>query len=86
VLSKRAADNAPFISNNSNGATIFFDFKQATEVQIKVFTALGQIVQEPINMEVQQQNYLVDLSNLTSGVYFIDVIYNNQKITAKLQF
>ncbi len=81
-----------FITSASNErprcfiATSAFESPHATEVQIKLFTALGQIVQEPINMEVQQQNYLVDLSNLTSGVYFIDVIYNNQKITAKLQF
>lgn len=86
VIAKRAADAVPTISNTATGALLHFDFKQTTEVQINVYNALGQPVQMPENMFVQQENHLIDLSTYASGVYFIDVIYNHQKITAKVQF
>ncbi|HRG57510.1 MAG TPA: T9SS type A sorting domain-containing protein [Bacteroidia bacterium] len=86
VIAKRAQDLEPRISNFNNGAIIHFDFKKNTDVQIRVLNALGQMVQEPVNMEVQQQNYLLDLSAFSHGVYFVDLIYNQQKLTSKIQF
>ncbi len=86
VLAKRAADGNPTLSNTINGAMLNFDFINATEVQINIYTALGQAVKSPVNMEVQQQNYLIDLSEQAAGVYFVDVIYNNQKVTFKVQY
>lgn len=86
VLAKGSQDAQPFLTSTNNGAIVHFDFKKSTEVQIKVLNALGQLVQNPINMEVQQQNYVVDLSSMTHGVYFVDIIYLNKKLTEKIQY
>jgi hypothetical protein len=86
VIAKRAADGSPTLSNISNGALLQFDFKTATQVQVNIYTALGQAIKPAINMEVQQQNYLIDLSEQATGVYFVDVIYNNQKLTFKVNY
>jgi hypothetical protein len=86
VIAKKSADLAPFITNTNNGALLHFNFKKSTEVQINVYSALGQLIQAPMNVKVQQQNYFIDLSLYSAGVYFIDVIYNQQKITQKVQF
>lgn len=86
AVAKRATDQAPLISNTDKGAVIYFDFKNTTEVQINVYSALGQSIQVPVNLQLQQQKYVVDLSGYASGVYFIDVIYNHQKMTGKIKF
>lgn len=86
VLAKKATDAAPSLSRTADGLVLNFNFKNTTAVQVNVYSALGQAIQPPVNLEVQQQNYVIDLSAFSSGVYFIDVIFNNQKITEKVQF
>lgn len=86
VINKKPSDNKPYVTKANNGALIHFDFVQAKQVQIKVFTTTGQNIQELTNMQVQQENYLLNLNDYASGVYFIEIMYDQQKITEKFQF
>ena len=66
--------------NPSNGI-YQIENTQAKDFEISVFNLLGEQLMETVNTK---DNYTLDISDLDNGVYFLQVISNNQKKTISL--
>lgn len=71
---------------NNALATLTFDLEEKAAVNVVVFNNLGQNVKEVFNGELQQgENKLkVKTSNLSSGLYFVNISIDSKTITKKM--
>lgn len=68
------------------GTTIAFELTEATQVQLNVYNMLGQKVGELLNesRSAGSHNVYFDASNLTSGVYYYEMVVDGQRMTRKM--
>jgi hypothetical protein len=71
---------------NKNFTTLTFDLENKASVNVSIFNNLGQRVKEVFNGKLQKgENKLkVKTSNLSKGLYFININIDNKTITKKL--
>lgn len=71
---------------NKNFTTLTFDLEEKATVNIAIFNTLGQNVKAIFNGELKKgQNKLkVKTSNLSQGLYFVNINIGNKTITKKL--
>ncbi len=64
---------------------INFSVAKASEVKIRVFDILGNVISEPVNGKLSSGTYKVDFnaSNLSSGTYFYSLIADGITISTK---
>lgn len=65
---------------------IYFDIPKASLVVLKIYNILGQLVQQPVNENMQPGKYSVDFdgTNLSSGIYFYTINAGNFLCTKKM--
>jgi surface protein len=80
VYSQLAIQNSPFViyPNPNNG---LFILELTTNANVTITNALGQIV---ISEMLETGKHPIDISNESSGVYFVKVIENNQQHIQKV--
>jgi Secretion system C-terminal sorting domain len=71
---------------NKDFTTLTFDLKNNANVNVTILNNLGQNVKEIFNGELQegQNNLRVKTSNLSKGLYFVNISVNNKILTKKL--
>ena len=71
---------------NKNVTTLTLDLAEKSTITVTIFNALGQNIEEVFNGELQQgENKLkVRTSNLSNGLYYININIGNKTITKKL--
>jgi hypothetical protein len=71
--------------NPTNGMlNINVRFAEAQDINIRVFNAVGQVVSHVTENGSMGGNYSVDLSGKTNGIYFVEIMTNNGKVTKKI--
>ncbi|MEO6884151.1 MAG: T9SS type A sorting domain-containing protein, partial [Bacteroidia bacterium] len=67
-------------------ANVAFGMKQSENVLITVYNMLGQKVMTDNEGVLAQGQHIIQLdgSNLTNGIYFVNIIANNNSITKKV--
>ncbi|MGB0838837.1 MAG: T9SS type A sorting domain-containing protein [Chitinophagales bacterium] len=88
-IDDNALNDASWIGVFPNPSTgIFqtaFNLQQISAVTLRVYTATGQIVQrQQLNNQVGQFNQAIDLSEATKGLYFLEVIVDEERYIKKL--
>ena len=85
------AENSSFQSINlfpnpvNDFLNINFKTEQPVEISIHIYNSLGRLVkEEKINFMDGNNNYSIDLNNLNSGLYFIEIAGDNRKQNFKL--
>jgi Secretion system C-terminal sorting domain len=76
-----------FPNPTNNGYTnLSFNLEKNSEVRIDLMNNLGQNIKEVLNGELQQGKNKVQVktSNLTKGLYYVNINVNNKLITKKL--
>ncbi|MCE3228262.1 MAG: BNR/Asp-box repeat protein [Bacteroidetes bacterium] len=69
----------------SGNAVLSIDMKDNATVGIDVYSAIGQLVKSnKTNAQVGENNINIDLSNLTTGIYFVTVKVGDAVSTKKL--
>ncbi len=72
-------------SNNNGGVVVFVDEKSAKQYQIVLFDALGKkLKQESIYSQVGKSSYILDVNDLSVGVYFISIENVDNRFVQKL--
>ncbi|MCK4922593.1 MAG: T9SS type A sorting domain-containing protein [Bacteroidales bacterium] len=66
--------------NPSNGI-LNLSFQSYGDTQMKIFNAKGQLV---MSAEITSETTTWDVSNLQSGIYFLEAVQNNKTFTQKL--
>ena len=67
--------------------TIKFNIPETGDVSLKIYNVMGQLVKTVVNesaMEQGQYKISLDMSNLSSGIYFYSLKYSNRTITKKM--
>jgi hypothetical protein len=65
--------------------TIRFNLPKVAKVKLVIFNSLGQVVKSvDINGKAGINTVQFDASNLSTGIYFYQVSYNNQHVTRKM--
>ncbi len=68
----------------SDEATIQFNFNETLDLNVRVFNNLGQVVIESEVKEMQAGTTQLDLSNLPSGMYMVQITDGENNYTEKL--
>lgn len=55
-----------------------------TDSKVKIFNALGSIVYETNENELEQSIYSIDISGFHPGIYLVQIISDNKKLTQKV--
>lgn len=66
--------------------TIFFSIPTSQKITLSVYNVLGQKVKELLNQELNVGNHSIefDATNLSSGIYYYQLISNNHSETKKM--
>lgn len=71
-------------SNNYGGVVVLIDEKNATNYNLKIFDAVGKLIKnESIYAQIGSNSSIMDVSSLSSGVYFISVESASTRYTQK---
>ena len=72
--------------SNKNFTTLTFDLENKAFINVSVFNNLGQNVKDVFNGELQQgkNNLTIKTSNLSKGLYFVNINVNSKTVTKKL--
>ncbi len=80
-----AAPELSLAPNPTSGqTTLNVRFPQPADARILVFNAMGQLIYERVEQKVSEGQYLLDLSDQSAGLYYIQVSAGGQMSTAKL--
>jgi hypothetical protein len=82
-----SASNLNIFPNPNNGqATIRFELKQEEYVKIAIYNSMGQLVNsmEPGMLHAGSNTVNFDGQDLSTGIYFVNVISGNQLVSKKI--
>ncbi len=72
-------------SNNNGGVVVLIDEKNINPYSIKLFDAVGKLLKsESIYAQKGMNNYLIDVTNLSVGIYFISIENIDNRYNQKL--
>lgn len=54
------------------------------KISIKVYDMIGKLIFEKMDVELINNSFSINLENLTSGIYFINIQRNNKSTSKKL--
>lgn len=67
-----------------NDLNLVFDFKTAQNIQVKIYNSLGKKVLESNYQNIQKENLKFNLENQSSGIYFLEILFENEVINLKI--
>ena len=72
--------------SNNNGAKLTFNLEENSLVNVNLLNTLGQQIESIFegNLRKGENNIAIKTSNLTKGIYYINVNINNHIVTKKL--
>jgi len=62
---------------------LFFDFNDPQQTAIALYNMSGQIVKSSQTTFVQKQRQVISYDDLSKGIYVLEIIHDNQKMTKK---
>jgi hypothetical protein len=62
---------------------LFFDFNNPQQTSVTLYNMSGQIVGSTATGLVQKQRQVIPYKDLGKGVYVLEIIHDNQKMTKK---
>lgn len=84
VSDKFAAINSPVVTKVNDQFVINFNFETATSVNIQLVDALGKEVISNVNKTVSNDKVLINANQLSEGIYFVNIKFDNQLQTTKV--
>lgn len=84
VSDKFSTKNSPIVTRNNEQFVINFNFESSTAVSVQLFDVLGKEVGASINKNVSTEKINYSTSQLSDGVYFLNINYNGQVQSTKL--
>ncbi|MCZ2247691.1 MAG: T9SS type A sorting domain-containing protein [Bacteroidia bacterium] len=85
LISDKFKDSkAPVVSKSVENFIVNFNFENTTSVNIQVVDVLGKEVIQAIEKNVSNDRISIPTTQLSNGVYFLNIRYNNQTSTTKL--
>lgn len=86
-INTAAAEESILIGKDAQGVYANYNFKNSTLVKLSIYNALGEQIGLTKNKTVQSKGqFYVETSGLAKGVYTIELLVNNKKITRKMIF
>lgn len=84
VSDKFSTINAPLVTKVNDQFVINFNFEKATAVSVQLLDALGKEVHATINKTVSNDKLIINSNDLSEGVYFVNINYDNQAHSTKV--
>jgi len=73
-----------YILPTLTGSSISFNLEKETKTQIQAVNTLGQIIMEPINVEVQKQIIDIQMPSDFHGIYLLKITTDNGEFVKKM--
>lgn len=79
-------DNISIFPNPTDGlVNVYFENKNISDkISIKIYDMIGKLIFEKMDVELINNSFSINLENLTSGIYFINIQRNNKSTSKKL--
>ena len=75
------------ISRDAQGVYANYNFKNNTKVKVNLYNTLGEQVGNTQYTTVQNKGrFVIETPQLAKGIYSVEVVYDNRKITRKMEF
>jgi hypothetical protein len=84
VSDKFTATNLPVVTKVNDQFVVNFNFENATSVSIQLVDALGKEVISNINKTVSNDKVSINSNQLSDGIYFVNLKFDNQVQSTKL--
>lgn len=86
ALIKRDFDNSVSIFPNPTKSKVFIVLKQLkyNDVDVSLLSPLGEVLIDVFKGIVNDDNLFLDLNNLTSGIYYLQIKMGNEKVVKKV--